>query len=80
MSLVWRSGRLVSLASTRSGTCHPEVKGMSMGAERSRLVGNVLCPYIYSTDLNDFICKIESAVRPLRYTSGERQQRCETLR
>ena len=34
------AGRLVSLVSTRSSACHPEVKGMSTGAERSRLVGN----------------------------------------
>jgi hypothetical protein len=27
----------------------------------------LLCPQIYSTDLNDLICKIESAVRPSRY-------------
>ena len=34
------AGRPVPLASTRSSACHPEVKGMSLGAERSRLVGN----------------------------------------
>jgi hypothetical protein len=30
----------MSLVSTQSSACHPEVKGMATGAERSRLVGN----------------------------------------